>query len=396
MQPMDKTTSPPIAPSPKSQQSPQQPAKKRTLWGMIRGFWHTFVSFGNLLLLLLFAGALLSRYISPTTIILSAYLGLLFPLLFALVVLQAIYWFIIRAWSRAAINTVVLLVSLPTLLLYAPIRLRQTPPIDRENWIKVVSLNANAFQFAKLGPHDYHPTTEYLAESDADIICLQEAWLSSNKSKYMSERSLQRILKAYPFYSSAYAVKDHGSRLIVLSKYPILSTRPIDLHSDFNGGAVFTILVGEKKLVLYNIHLESFGFTKEEQAHYFQLAQEVNPKGFTQALRVRFSPAFKRRAKQVEQIYQDVNYQESPYVLICGDFNDTPISYTHHRLSMGLHDAIATTGRGVNYSYYFKSLIGVRIDHMLYSDQIEARAAYVDRTAEISDHKPIICYFKLK
>ena len=363
---------------------------------MIRGFWHTFVSFANLLLLLLFAGALLSRYISPTTIILSAYLGLLFPLLFALVVLQAIYWFIIRAWSRAAINTVMLLLSLPTLLLYAPLRARQTQPIDRENWIKVVSLNANAFQFTKLGAHDQHATTEYLAKSDADIICLQEAWLSSNKSKYMSERSLRHILSDYPYYSSAYAVKDHGSRLIVLSKYPILSTRPIDLHSDFNGGAVFTILVGEKKLILYNLHLESFGFTKEEQAHYFQLAQEVNPKGFTQAVGGRFSPAFKRRAQQVEQIYQDINYQESPYLLVCGDFNDTPISYTHHRLSAGLHDAIATTGRGTNYSYYFKSLIGVRIDHMLYSDQIVARAAHVDRSANISDHKPIICYFKLK
>ena len=393
MQSMDSTTKPTVAPS---QESEQKPAKKRTLWGVIRGFWHTFVSFGNLLLLLLFVGSLLSRYISPTTMTLFPYLGLLFPLLFALVVLQAIYWFIIRAWSRAAINTVMLLISLPTLLLYAPIRVRQTPPIDRENWIKVLSLNANAFQFSKLGPKEQHPTTDYLAKSDADIICLQEAWLSSNKSKYMSERSLHHSLKEYPYYSSAYAVKDHGSRLIVLSKYPILSTRPIDLHSKFNGGAVFTILVGEKKLILYNLHLESFGFTKEEQKHYFQLAQEVNPKGFTQAVGGRFSPAFKRRAKQVEQVYQDINYQESPYLLVCGDFNDTPISYTHHRLSMGLHDAIASTGRGVNYSYYFKSLIGVRIDHMLYSDQIEARAAYVDRTAEISDHKPIICYFKLK
>lgn len=390
---MDSTTKPAVAPS---QESEQKPAKKRTLWGVIRGFWHTFVSFGNLLLLLLFVGSLLSRYISPTTMTLFPYLGLLFPLLFALDVLQAIYWFIIRAWSRAAINTVMLFISLPTLLLYAPIRVRQTPPIDRENWIKVLSLNANAFQFSKLGPKDQHPTTDYLAKSDADIICLQEAWLSSNKSKYMSERSLHHSLKEYPYYSSAYAVKNHGSRLIVLSKYPILSTRPIDLHSKFNGGAVFTILVGEKKLILYNLHLESFGFTKEEQKHYFQLAQEVNPKGFTQAVGGRFSPAFKRRAKQVEQVYQDINYQESPYLLVCGDFNDTPISYTHHRLSMGLHDAIASTGRGVNYSYYFKSLIGVRIDHMLYSDQIEARAAYVDRTAEISDHKPIICYFKLK
>ena len=393
---MDSTTPSPVAPLAPHKTSPQSPKKPRTLWGMIRGFWHTFVSFGNLLLLLLFAGSLLSRYISPMTIILSAYLGLLFPLLFALVVLQAIYWFIIRAWSRAAINTVMLLLSLPTLLLYAPLRARQTPPIDRENWIKVVSLNANAFQFTKLGAHDQHATTDYLAKSDADIICLQEAWLSSNKSKYMSERSLRHTLSNYPYYSSAYAVKDHGSRLIVLSKYPILSTRPIDLHSKFNGGAVFTILVGEKKLVLYNLHLESFGFTREEQAHYFQLAQEVNPKGFTQAVGGRFSPAFKRRAQQVEQIYQDINYQESPYLLVCGDFNDTPISYTHHRLSSGLHDAIATTGRGTNYSYYFKSLIGVRIDHMLYSDQIVARAAHVDRSVNISDHKPIICYFKLK
>lgn len=294
---MDSTTKPAVAPN---QESEQKPAKKRTLWGVIRGFWHTFVSFGNLLLLLLFVGSLLSRYISPTTMTLFPYLGLLFPLLFALVVLQAIYWFIIRAWSRAAINTVMLLISLPTLLLYAPIRVRQTPPIDRENWIKVLSLNANAFQFSKLGPKDQHPTTDYLAKSDADIICLQEAWLSSNKSKYMSERSLHHSLKEYPYYSSAYAVKDHGSRLIVLSKYPILSTRPIDLHSKFNGGAVFTILVGEKKLILYNLHLESFGFTKEEQKHYFQLAQEVNPKGFTQAVGGRFSPAFKRRAKQVE------------------------------------------------------------------------------------------------
>ena len=83
---MDSTTKPAVAPS---QESEQKPAKKRTLWGVIRGFWHTFVSFGNLLLLLLFVGSLLSRYISPTTMTLFPYLGLLFPLLFALVVLQA-------------------------------------------------------------------------------------------------------------------------------------------------------------------------------------------------------------------------------------------------------------------------------------------------------------------
>lgn len=368
---------------------------RRTPWGVVRGFWHTFVSFANLLLLILLLGSLLSKYISPTTTTLFAYLGLFFPVLLVLTVLQALYWYLIRAWSRAVINTLMLLLSIPTLLLYMPLRAEQTPPIDRENWLKVVSLNAYAFNFAKLGPNDQHPTTDYLAESDADIICLQEGWLSSNKSKYMSERSLRHALAQYPYYSSAYAVKDHGSRLIVLSKYPILSTRPIDLHSKFNGGAVFTILVGEKKLVLYNLHLESFGFTKEEQQHYVELAQEVKTKSLTKAIDLRFGPAFVRRAKQVEQIYQDINYQESPYIIVSGDFNDTPLSYTHHRLSQGLHDAIATTGTGTNYSYYLRRWLGVRIDHMLYSDQVEARAAHVDKSAQVSDHKPLICYFKL-
>ena len=362
---------------------------------MIKGFWHTFVTFANLFLLLLLLGALLSPYISPDTTTLPAYLGLLFPILYIVTLLHASYWLVVRAWSRAAINLVLLLIALPALLLYIPIRVRQTPPIDRENWIKVLSLNANAFRFVELGPNDQHATTDYLAQSDADIICLQEGWLSRNNSKYMSERSLHHAMQHYPYYSSAYAVKDHGSRLIVLSKYPILSTRPIDLHSRFNGGAVFTILVGKKKLILYDLHLESFGFTEEEEQHYVELAQGGNTKALTKAIGGKFSPSFRRRAKQVEQIYQDIHYQESPYLLLCGDFNDTPISYTHHRLSTGLKDAIATTGSGVNYTYYFKDRLGVRIDHMLYSDRLIARAAHADHTAQISDHKPLICYFKL-
>lgn len=394
---MDSTTQPPVAPSKERDERPEKsPKRGRTLWGTIRGFWHTFVSLANLLLLLLLIGSLFGRYISPTTTTIFAYLGLLFPLLFVLTLLQAIYWFVIRAWSRGVINLLMILLSLPTLLLYAPIRAGQTPPIDRERWIKVVSLNACAFQFAELGPNDQHPTTDYLAESDADIICLQEGWLSDNDSKYMSERSLRHVLAHYPYYSSAYAVKDHGSRLIVLSKYPIITTRPIDLHSNFNGGAVFTILIGEKELILYNLHLESFNLTQADQRHYLQLAQEGDTHALREAIGGKFSPSFERRAKQVEQIYQDINYQSSPYLIVCGDFNDTPLSYTHHRLSTDLQDAIATTGRGTNYSYYFKGCLGVRIDHMLYSDQVEARAAHVDRSAEISDHKPLICYFRLK
>lgn len=363
---------------------------------LIAKAWRTILSVCNVVLMICLSGAILAKYISPVTLITPAFLGLAFPILFVLQICFTLYWLIIRRWGRGAVNSLLLLVSLHSLMLYSPIRSKQTIPDADEGYIKLLTFNVNAFRFVAVDKDGHHMTTDYLADSDADIICLQEAWLRSNRSKYMSERKLRKALADYPYYSSAYAVKDHGSRLIVLSKYPIISTRPIDLRSDFNGGAVFTIKVGEKKLILYNLHLESFGLTPEDKQQYLDMAHEGKTEHLSKAIYRKFTPSFKARAKQVEQVYQDIHYQESPYVVVCGDFNDTPISYTHHRLSSGLNDAIATTGVGANFSYWLRNLVGIRIDHIVYSDMIECRAAQVDPSTDVSDHKPLFCYIRLK
>ena len=78
---------------------------------------------------------------------------------------------------------------------------------------------------------------------------------------------------------------------------------------------------------------------------------------------------------------------------MCGDFNDTPMSYTYHTIANKLNDSYQEVGYGPSYTY--KSFFNLlRIDYVLYSDGITAHE-YVSPYFESSDHKPIVVTFEL-
>ena len=78
---------------------------------------------------------------------------------------------------------------------------------------------------------------------------------------------------------------------------------------------------------------------------------------------------------------------------MCGDFNDTPVSYAHHTIaSAGLTDAYAATGRGPGRSFN-RAAIFVRIDHILMASRLRPYTCRIDNTFRHSDHYPAVCYF---
>jgi endonuclease/exonuclease/phosphatase family metal-dependent hydrolase len=84
---------------------------------------------------------------------------------------------------------------------------------------------------------------------------------------------------------------------------------------------------------------------------------------------------------------------ESPFpVIICGDFNDTPTSYTYATISKGLTDAFLQSGTGIGKTYVgiFPTL---RIDFILLSKELESLQT---QTIEkpFSDHYPLISYIR--
>ncbi|MBK6641784.1 MAG: hypothetical protein IPG39_11360 [Bacteroidetes bacterium] len=76
----------------------------------------------------------------------------------------------------------------------------------------------------------------------------------------------------------------------------------------------------------------------------------------------RLKKAFIKRAAQADMISKHIG--TSPYpVIVCGDFNDTSLSYTYKTISAGLLDAFRESGSGMG-STYTGPIPGLRIDYI--------------------------------
>jgi endonuclease/exonuclease/phosphatase family metal-dependent hydrolase len=97
--------------------------------------------------------------------------------------------------------------------------------------------------------------------------------------------------------------------------------------------------------------------------------------------------AFTFRARQARTVAAHI--RECPYpVIVSGDFNDTPISYTYHILDKQLKDAFSEAGFGISNTYNgFIPLF--RIDYVLYSRRFNAISYQCD-PIELSDHFPVV------
>jgi endonuclease/exonuclease/phosphatase family metal-dependent hydrolase len=103
--------------------------------------------------------------------------------------------------------------------------------------------------------------------------------------------------------------------------------------------------------------------------------------------------AYIKRARQVDILSDHI--KNSPYpCMVCGDFNDTPVSYTYQKLKGKLKDAYLESGAGIG-NTYFGSFPSFRIDYILHSRALTT-LNFQTKKIQLSDHYPIICHFYSK
>jgi endonuclease/exonuclease/phosphatase family metal-dependent hydrolase len=109
------------------------------------------------------------------------------------------------------------------------------------------------------------------------------------------------------------------------------------------------------------------------------------------SLRVRLKNGFILRAQQSQVVKNYIN--KSPYpVIVIGDFNDTPVSYSYRKIRKGLNDSFVKSGYGAGFTYR-GNYPPNRIDYILYGNKLVSTYFEIKRV-KYSDHYPIIAYLK--
>jgi len=362
-------------------------------------FWIILQIFDAIVLAALLLSAF-SGYVSPYRFVFLAYFGLFFPFILVGNIGVFIVWLLFRQWKQALIHLAVFLICGGAIYTYCPLH-AQTKKIPKDA-IKILTYNVMRFNNIKKDDPGDPPNKilQYIVESNADIVCIQEYGASKKDTHFLTEDDIKNAMKNYP-YSYTHPLQfprpSEDFSLAVFSRFPILSIKKVPYESTLNGSFVAELDIRGKKVTLINNHLESNKLSGEERTNYYQLTKEVDTQSldaFTQMMTKRLTPAFKARAIQAQVVSKVIKENKNPYLIVCGDFNDTPISYARYKIKGNLRDAFVNTGFGLGITYN-KYRFLFRIDYILHSDNIKSYNCTVG-DLKSSDHYPVSCYLELK
>ena len=186
--------------------------------------------------------------------------------------------------------------------------------------------------------------------------------------------------------------------LACYSRYHILSAKQLKSTARLHGSVAYRLKVDNDTLLLINNHLESNKILMSDVEIYQDMVDDPDGEkiyGGMQKLMGKMAKATRIRAEQVDVLAEAVENASEKHIVVCGDFNDTPVSYAHHMLTRTLKDAFAEAGNGLGISFNQHRMY-FRIDHILLSRGLNVHECVVDDTTDASDHYPVWCSISIK
>ena len=183
--------------------------------------------------------------------------------------------------------------------------------------------------------------------------------------------------------------------LAIFSKYPIKNTGDITFTSEGGNESIYVDLdVNGKDLRVYNVHLQSISFGKEDYSYLEKVTKDMTvEKGSSKRILKMLRDAFKKRSAQVDLMKEHMGTCKTPYI-IAGDFNDTPASYAVTKITDTLNNAFVKKGNGLGRTYNGE-FPNFQIDYIATTKDIEVTNYHIVK-AKLSDHFPVRSDLKLK
>ena len=180
------------------------------------------------------------------------------------------------------------------------------------------------------------------------------------------------------------------------TRFPIVRRDRIFYDTQVNNGScAWWLKVGNDTVIVVNNHFESCHLNNDDRRQYQQMLEgkmhRDSMRSESKMLLVKLAEANSKRSLQIDKVCDYVKEHQGRPILVCGDFNDNPLSYSHHAMSQLLTDCYVESGRGVGLSYNQKGFF-FRIDHLFCSSHFQPYNCKIDDKMDASDHYPLICW----
>ncbi|MEO5892012.1 MAG: endonuclease/exonuclease/phosphatase family protein [Ferruginibacter sp.] len=355
----------------------------------------------NIFVVLLYLSACLIPVLPAGKFWMVAVLGLIFPLLFVIVAIFFIGWLFARSrWCLLSLLAIA--VSWQQLSAITGWNTKKDFAIAKTtNTLRVLSWNTSSWgetsKNRKTRVDCWPFMLEVVKMQQADVLCFQEFW--DSRDSHPKHSNIQAFKDMG--YTHSYFVKtvveliDHHTGVVILSKYPI--TDSVQFHygqDDFAEHLIYAdIQFNQQKVRVFTTHLQSVRFEDKEYSAISKI-KHTDESGLKDSKTIvkKLKNAYQFRGSQADFVQQKI--KESPYpVIVCGDFNDVPNSYTYFTIKGDLQDAFLKKGSGLGrtFQYLFPTL---RIDYILAQKSFSVQQ-FERIKVPYSDHYPVVADLKI-
>lgn len=304
----------------------------------------------------------------------------MFPLLIVNFIFL-IYWgFKLKIWALFPLMAIGVNINLLT----ATFQFRFEDKKEYPSTIKIATYNIHG-----QGQPDFNFTlksiADFLIDEKVDIVCFQEY---HETDKYPID-SMAKHFTTMPYHILPKG-QSAPMTLVIFSKFPIKADSLLQFEDTGNGAMWADIDINGETVRIFNNHFQTTSINQSKR----QIAQ-IKSGGVAddegkEAFNVLMSRLYKNSCQRAEQVnaVRSIMDTTKGEMIVCGDFNDSPNTYTYRKMSKGLKDGFKTSGKGFAYTY--KPMFHLfRLDYIFYSDNFNG-VRYDSPSLEWSDHNPVL------
>lgn len=351
---------------------------------------------GNFFVVFIYLLTCLVPYINAGKFWFISIAGLAFPLLFFAVLIFLAVCLIARSkWFLLSLIAIILSFQQMQVVFgwhaFQPFTLAKTA-----GNLRVLSWNVSSWDELNKEPKggtSYRPLMmEEIKKYNADVLCFQEFFESRNLAIYDATiPELQKMGYPYHYYIPSYSeLKYSEMGMVIFSKYPIINTGIYDFGDEESvQQLIYTdINYNGQKIRVFSIHLQSVRFGEKEYQSLDQIKHsEKSGLKDSKTIISKLKKGYRFRGSQADIVHYFV--LKSPYpVVLCGDFNDVPNSYTYFTIKGNMQDAFLQKGAGIGRTFRHISPT-LRIDY-IFTDKKFNIHQYHRLTVPYSDHYGIM------